>query len=141
MTQESTPADEDQPRDTAYWAQDAATLRAASAPTGALNLNVDGRRAMSPLQGFGQLWQKTFRIRLNGAGVTPAEVITTWKERFGEFWPRWDRFYPPLWKRCKARWHLETCSCIASLHEPGSPGEVANREPPVRPLEMVVSHP
>jgi hypothetical protein len=33
---------------------------------------------MSPLQGFGQMWQKTFRIRLNGAQVKPAEVIKTW---------------------------------------------------------------
>jgi hypothetical protein len=33
--------------------------KVARAPAGALNLNVDGRRAMSPLQGFGQMWQKT----------------------------------------------------------------------------------
>ena len=48
--------------------------------------------AMSPLQGFGQMWQKTFRIRLKGAQVKPAEVITTWKERFPTFWPKWDLF-------------------------------------------------
>ena len=96
MNSQSTPSDEHQPRDAAYWAQDAATLQVVRAPTGALNLNVQGRRAMSPLQGFGQLWQKTFRIRLHGAQVTPAEVITTWKERFPTFWPKWDRFYLPL---------------------------------------------
>jgi hypothetical protein len=96
MTSQSAPSDEQQTRDAAYWARDAAPLQVGRAPTGALNLNVDGRWVMSPLQGFGQLWQKTFRIRLNGAQVTPAEVITTWKERFGTFWPKWDRFYPPL---------------------------------------------
>ena len=51
---------------------------------------------MSPLQGFGQMWQKTFRIRMNGAQVKPAEVIKTWKERFPAFWPKWDLFYKPL---------------------------------------------
>jgi hypothetical protein len=71
-------------------------LKVARAPAGALNLNVEGRRAMSPLQGFGQMWQKTFRIRLNGTQVKPAEVITTWKERFPTSWPKWDLFYQPL---------------------------------------------
>jgi hypothetical protein len=35
-------------------------------------------------------------MRLNGAQVKPAEVITTWKERFPAFWPTWDHFYQPL---------------------------------------------
>jgi hypothetical protein len=59
MNPQSPSSDEKQPRDAAYWAQYAATLKVARAPAGALNLNVDGRRAMSPLQGFGQMWQKT----------------------------------------------------------------------------------
>ena len=96
MTTQSNPSYEKQSRDEASWAQYAATLHVVRAPTGALNLNVEGRQAMSPLQGFGQLWQKTFRIRLNGAQVKPAEVITTWKERFPTFWPKWDHFYQPL---------------------------------------------
>ena len=96
MTTQSSPSYGKQSRDAASWAQYAATLHVARAPTGALNLNVEGRRAMSPLQGFGQLWQKTFRIRLNGAQVKPAEVITIWKERFSTFWPKWDHFYQPL---------------------------------------------
>ena len=32
------------------------------------------------LQGFGKMWQKTYRIRLEGAGVTPADVIQAWKD-------------------------------------------------------------
>jgi hypothetical protein len=96
MTPQSTPSDEKQPRDAVYWAQYAATLKVARAPTGALNLNVEGRRAMSPLQSFGQMWQKTFRIRMNGTQVMPTEVIKTWKELFPTFWPKWDLFYKPL---------------------------------------------
>ena len=88
--------DDRQPRDAAYWAEQAATLKVARTPTGALNLNVEGRAALGPLQGFGQLWQKTFRVRLHGASVKPTEAITTWKEHFPEFWPTWDHFYKPL---------------------------------------------
>jgi len=47
-----------------HWAQRVDELKAPDAPPEALNLNVAGRRAVGPLQGFGQLWQKTFRIRL-----------------------------------------------------------------------------
>jgi len=42
------------------------------------------------------MWQKTYRVRLSGAQVTPSDVIKTWKERFPAFWPRGNRFYAPL---------------------------------------------
>src|SRR5690348_659495 len=77
----STPSDDKQPRDAAYWAQ-TSTLRVGRVPTGALDLNVEGRKLLGPLQGFGQLWQKTFRIRLSGVSVNPTEVIKVWKENF-----------------------------------------------------------
>ena len=64
MTIQPTSSDNQQPRDAAYWAQYANTFKVGRMPTGALNLNVEGRRSMSPLQGFGQMWQKTFRVRL-----------------------------------------------------------------------------
>ncbi len=91
----STPSDDKQPRDAAYWAQ-TSTLKVGRVPTGALNLNVEGRQLLGPLQGFGQLWQKTFRIRLNGISVKPTEVIKVWKENFPKFWPKWNRYYVPL---------------------------------------------
>lgn len=111
MTTSSTPSGEGQPvqpvesveavqpgtpRDAAYWAQQASTFKVTRVPTGALNLNVDGRQALSPLQGFGQMWQKTYRVPLVGATVTPAEVIKVWKENFPKFWPKGNRFYAPL---------------------------------------------
>jgi hypothetical protein len=49
-----------------------------------------------PLQGFGQLWQKTFRVRLDGVEVTPQALINEWKARFPTFWPGGARFYAPL---------------------------------------------
>jgi len=84
------------PRDAAYWAKQTKTFKVSNAPIGALNLNVEGRQALSPLQGFGQMWQKTYRIRLEGANVQPTEVIKTWKENFPRFWPKGNRFNAPL---------------------------------------------
>ena len=33
---------------------------------GSINLNLDGRRLTSPLQGFGPLFEKRYRVRLVG---------------------------------------------------------------------------
>lgn len=94
----SNPSAEDaQPRNATSWAQQSTrTLRVDHPPTGALNLNVHGRQITSPLQGFGQMWQKTYRIALQGADVEPATVISTWKAHFAEFWPAHSRFFGPL---------------------------------------------
>lgn len=91
-----TPADEQQPRDAAGWARrDTHTLRIEHTPTGVLNL-VDGRQIAGPLQGFGQMWQKTYSIVLNDSTITPVQVITAWKQHFAEFWPANSRFFGPL---------------------------------------------
>ena len=47
-----------------------------------------GKRVSGPLQGFGQLWQKTFMVRLEGVDTTPEAVIATWKAHVPEFWPK-----------------------------------------------------
>ena len=76
------------------WARPVPRLHVGEVPTGATGINVEGRRPSGALQGFGQLWQKTYRVRLGG--VAPAEVLGTWKERFTEFWPSGNHFYAPL---------------------------------------------
>lgn len=78
------------------WATPVAKLKVSGMPAGAINLNVDGRQITNPLQGFGQLWQKTYRVRLSGAQVAPQEVILVWRSRFPDFWPEGNRFYGPL---------------------------------------------
>jgi len=80
------------PRDQA-WATPVAKLKVAGLPEGAINLNVDGRQITNPMQGFGQLWQKTYRVRMIGAQVTPEQVIAEWRAHFPEFWPSGNRFY------------------------------------------------
>jgi hypothetical protein len=86
-----------EPRDAGNWAKPVSELHLThDVPPEAMNLNVEGRRLAAPTSGFGKMWQKIYRISLQGADVTPQEVITTWKSHFGEFWPKWNHFYGPF---------------------------------------------
>ena len=82
-------------RDAAYWAKSVSTLNVSEVPAGATGINVTGRRLAGPIQGFGKMWQKTYQVRLPG-NASPTEVISTWKQRFPEFWPEGNMFYAPL---------------------------------------------
>jgi hypothetical protein len=75
------------------WAAPVAHLKVGQLPPEAINLNVEGRQVVGPLQGFGQLWQKTYRIYLRDVLVTPAEVVAVWKVNLPEFQPPENRFY------------------------------------------------
>ncbi len=96
MTSPSVPPDESKPRDADNWARKVSSLKLGEVPSGAINLNVSGKQPVGPLQGFGRMWQKTYRVRLTGVKVLPTGVIKVWKERFPEFWPKGNRFYGPL---------------------------------------------
>ena len=78
------------------WSGPVDRLTLGTVPAEAMNLNVSGKRLSGPLQGFGQLWQKTYRIRLEGAEATPQEVVAAWKREFGSFWPKGAHFYAPF---------------------------------------------
>ena len=84
------------PRDAPNWARSKGRMQVGEVPPEAINLNVQGRQPLSPLQGFGQMWQKLYRVRLSGSEATPTELVATWKERFPEFWPPGNAFYGPL---------------------------------------------
>lgn len=84
------------PRDAANWARRPTALSVGALPPEAVNLNVEGRQLVGPLQGFGQLWQKTYRIRLAGCVAAPEDVIAAWKARFPEFQPPQNRFFPSV---------------------------------------------
>lgn len=84
------------PRDAANWATQTDAVKLSAVPVGARNLNVEGRQAVGPLQGFGPMWQKTYRVRLVGSNTTPKDVIGAWKENFPKFWPPNNTFYAPL---------------------------------------------
>jgi len=82
------------PRDKESWAQPVDRL-STTAKTGGMD-TVTGRRVSGPIQGFGQMWQKTFKVRLNGLGLDPEAVVTHWKAGFPTFWPKGAAFYAPL---------------------------------------------
>ena len=83
-------------RDAANWAKQISTLEASDVPAGAINRNVTGRRVTSPIQGFGKMWQKTYRVDVGAAGEQPTAVIKHWKENFPRFWPERNFFYGPI---------------------------------------------
>jgi len=83
------------PRGAENWAKPVSKLHVEDVPAGAKNL-VEGKQLVGPIQGFGKLWQKTYRVRLDPAVGTPTDVIRTWKERFPSFWPKGNQFYAPL---------------------------------------------
>jgi hypothetical protein len=84
--------------DATYWAQPIVELdvKEENIPADAININVEGWQVTGPIQGFGRMWRKRHFVNMAGASVTPAEVIKTWKEHFGEFWPKGNRFYGSL---------------------------------------------
>lgn len=96
MQTPSTSKDESQPQKTTNWAQRIFTLQVSRVPTGALNLNVAGRRLVGPLQGFGQMWQKTYRLRLPTVSLTLVEIMHIWKTHFTHFQPPGNHFYPVM---------------------------------------------
>ena len=77
--------DEKQPRDAAFWAQRVERLEVSDVPAGASNVNVHGRREVGALQGFGRLWQKTYRVTLTGAEASPRARLAS---------AAWSRFSP-----------------------------------------------
>jgi hypothetical protein len=88
--------EENKPRDADFWARKVSSLKLGAVPSGAINLNVQGKQPVGPLQGFGRMWQKTYRVELKDVKVLPTGVIKVWKEHFPEFWPKGNRFYGPL---------------------------------------------
>jgi hypothetical protein len=82
-----------EPRDTENWAKPVESFQVGEVAEGIHTGNVEGRRPTGPLQGFGELWQKSYRVRI--PGPTPEEVIATWKAKFGEFWYPSNKFYAP----------------------------------------------
>lgn len=86
---------DDAPRGVDNWAKPVARLHVENVPAGARNL-VEGAQLVGPIQGFGKMWQKTYRVRLDGATVAPAELIREWKAQFPRFWPKGNQFHAPL---------------------------------------------
>jgi hypothetical protein len=91
-TQPPLPEPEEEPH-FASWALPVSKLKTEDISSEAINLNVNGRRLTGPIQGFGQMWQKTYKVRLPGVSLTPHEIVDVWRKSFGKFWPKENKFY------------------------------------------------
>jgi hypothetical protein len=76
------------------WAKFVSELFVTEMPKEARNLNVNGLIALGPVNGFGQLCQKVFRLHINDPFVTPEQAISALKGNFPSFQPPFNRFYP-----------------------------------------------
>ncbi|MFO8011455.1 MAG: STAS domain-containing protein [Dehalococcoidia bacterium] len=83
-----------EPKDTNSWANPVSRLQVPPMPPEAINLNVKNRRVVGPVDGFGQLWQKTYQLRLEKPGTSPEDVISALKQNFPSFQPDFNSFYP-----------------------------------------------
>jgi len=82
------------PRDQESWARPVDRLTTTAKTAG--QDTVTGKRVSGPIQGFGQMWQKTFSVRLEGVDTDPEAVVAHWKAAFPTFWPKGAKFYAPL---------------------------------------------
>ena len=94
-TEPATAADPRLRTDAGAWANPVIRIDVSEIPAGAKSLNVAGRRLSGPIQGFGSLWQKTYRVNL-GSTTTPAEVVQTFKAHLPELQPPQNRFFPSV---------------------------------------------
>ncbi len=78
------------PRDAQSWAAKVDRL-AVDQRAGVRGTNVAGRRLTGPVQGFGKMWQKTYRMEV-GDAIEPAAAIALWRSNFPDFWPTGNRF-------------------------------------------------
>lgn len=88
--------DKTQRSDREAWAGPVKTVKVSGAPANAMNINVEGRQLNSPIQGFGQMWQKTFKVRLPGVNLSPAALMEQWKANFQAFQPPENTFFPTM---------------------------------------------
>ncbi len=95
MTSQTPPSDKSSSGNE-HWARPIDRLKVSDVPTGPASINVERAQLFSPMQGFGALWRKTYKVRLAGANVTPQEVMRVWKEHFPEFQPPENRFLPSM---------------------------------------------
>lgn len=91
---ESGPTESRPFEDTKYWAKSTEVLKVAQKPNQARALNVAGLRAVGPMNGFGQLWQKVYRLHIADQAISPDQAIQALMHNFTSFQPNFNHFYP-----------------------------------------------
>jgi anti-anti-sigma regulatory factor len=80
--------------DMTFWAKPVDRLVVTEMPPQAINRNMQGLKVVGPVDGFGQLWQKTYRLMIDKPGLTPQKIINALKQNLPAFQPPYNRFYP-----------------------------------------------
>lgn len=88
------PTDEGPAKDKGFWAKPTQSLQVTHTPKKARGLNVHGLRTVGPMNGFGQLWQKIYRLHIADQDISPEQAINALKDGFPAFQPYFNHFYP-----------------------------------------------
>jgi hypothetical protein len=75
------------------WAKSVDRLSLSAIPAGVMNINVHGRRTSSPVNGFGRLWEKRYRLRLHDTDLEPRQIVSLWRSEFADFWPKGNHLF------------------------------------------------
>jgi anti-anti-sigma factor len=89
----ASPLPADQPLPMTGWAKSVDRLSLAGIPAGAMNINVDGRRTSSPVEGFGRFWEKRYRLRLSDTDLDARQITAIWRSEFPDFWPKGNHLF------------------------------------------------
>ena len=77
----------------AGWAKSVDRLSLSDIPQGTMNINVEGRRLSAPVNGFGRLWEKRYRLHLAETDLYPRQIIAIWRSEFADFWPKGNHLF------------------------------------------------
>ncbi len=80
--------------DIMQWSKPLVKLHVPEIPGAVSSINVEGRRPVGPVRGFGQRWEKTYEFRFPVGEAKPTEIAAAMKERFAGFQPPQNHFYP-----------------------------------------------
>ena len=60
----------------------------------AININVNNRRVLGPLQGFGPLWEKEYKLQITNSPISFKELMSKFRSSFITLQPKQNVFYP-----------------------------------------------
>ncbi len=78
----------------AGWAPKVERLHVTERPEGAFTRNMDKRKLLGQLQGFGPMWEKTYWLDIKKPGLKAEDVVKAMQGHFIEFQPPENSFYP-----------------------------------------------